>query len=210
MNPQQASAFFAAHKVEILGGGAAVVALLGYRQRKKSSSTTAGATIPGTIPAAAVVGGTGTSAATYDSTAFDTYDALQQQISDLASRQQTSSPTTASGATPAPIASTLFAPAGSGNYLRNSYGNLVEVESDGSLYGLTGSQLRDLQSSGGLTGATITDVGDWTNTPGFYTQQGNLQAVNGGSAPQTYTATAANKPGTWTLKSNKGALRTAT
>lgn len=135
MNPQQ---LFATHKVAILGGGAAIIAALGLYQRKKNAAastttTTAGATIPGTIPAAAVVGGTGSSTATYDSTAFDIYDALQQQISDLASQQQTSSPSSGASATPGPIASSLFAPTGQGPLVRYGTG-IYEVEADNSLY----------------------------------------------------------------------------
>lgn len=172
MNPAQLSAFFAAHKVAILGGGAAAIAALGLHQRKKNAaaSTTAGATIPGTIPAAAVVGGTGSSAATYDSTAFDIYDSLEQQISDVASRQQTSSPTTASSATPGPIASTLFAPTGQGPLVHFGNGTIAEVESDGSLYG---ESLAEWQAQGSPT--------NYTSMPGLpagatlYTRATNLQ-----------------------------------
>jgi nucleoid-associated protein YgaU len=82
--------------VAVLGGGAVAAAALGLHQRKKNAAaaTAGGATIPGTIPAAAVIGG-GASTATYDSTAFDIYDSLQQQIGDLRSAIQT-------GSTPAP------------------------------------------------------------------------------------------------------------
>ena len=183
MNPQFA-AFFNAHKVQILGGGAAAVAALGYYQRKKNAgssttSTTAGATIPGTIPAAAVVDSSGSTTATYDSTAFDIYDALQSQITDLASQQQTSSPATspasspASGAaaTPPPIASTLYAPADSGRLA--SYANgLYEVESDGSLYHLSPSEWQGLiKSNGGKKPGATAIAG---NAPTSYGGSGNL------------------------------------
>jgi hypothetical protein len=125
----QLAAMFAAHKTAIFGAAAAGVVGLALLQKKKSTSA-AGSTssIPGTLPAAAVVApGAG---GAFDSTSFDLYNALQPEIESLI---QTRGPSVT--AAPAPIASTLLAPTGNGNLVR--YGTSIdEVESDGSLYHL--------------------------------------------------------------------------
>lgn len=187
MNTAALSAYFAAHKVAILGGGAAAVAALGFYQHKKASSstatTTSGATVPGTIPAAAVVS-SGAGSATYDSTAFDIYDSLQQQISDVASQQQTGTTSGTSSATPVPIASTLFAPSYNGQYVRFADGQVDEVQSDGSLLWLDGTQSQQAFASKG--GSWVGNVDQLTYnhpTTGVYNTGQNLKNKATTTAP---------------------------
>lgn len=80
MNP---AALFAAHKTAILGTAAAGVVGLALLNKRKAAaggrSATPGATIPGTIPAAAVTASGGA----YDSTSYDLYNALQPELEQL-------------------------------------------------------------------------------------------------------------------------------
>lgn len=149
MSPQLA-ALFAQHRTAILGGGVAAVAGLALLRRKKAASTpvgaTAGASVPGTIPAAAVVPAGSTGAGGYDSSSFDVYNALQPELEQL--RQTVGTP---AAAAPTPIASTLFAPTMSGRYV--SYGTapgspIEEIESDGSLYHLNPAEWKQVYSRG--------------------------------------------------------------
>jgi hypothetical protein len=136
VNPQLA-AVFAAHKTAILGAAAAGVAGLALLHRKKGATAgTAAGTAAGTIPAAAVVPSQATGS-TYDSSAYDVYSALQSELGPMLQARQGSGITTA----PAPVASSLFAPTGSGQYVAykgtGAGGNSInEVETDGSLYHL--------------------------------------------------------------------------
>jgi hypothetical protein len=135
VNPGQLQAFAAAHKVELLGAGAAAAVLLGLRARAKGGTGKA-AGPAGTIPAAAVVPATGQGfGSTYDSSAYDVYSALQSELGPLLEAQ--SQTTGRSGITSVPpIAAGLFAPTGTGNYVRYGDGTIAEVESDGSIYGI--------------------------------------------------------------------------
>jgi hypothetical protein len=148
VNPAALPAFFAAHKAAVLGGGAAAVAGLALYQRKKgttaggAAATTAGARVPGTIPAAAVEP---QSVGAYDSTSFDLYNALSGQLEQIAQTGTSSGAAQASG----PVASTLFNPTGSGDYVRGSNGMIAEVESDGSLFALTRPQWQQLEKNAG-------------------------------------------------------------
>jgi hypothetical protein len=141
VNVQQLPALFAEHRTAVLGAGAAAVVGLAVWQKKKGASsstaaTTAGAkVIPGTIPAAAVVPAGGTGSGSYDSSASDVYSALSQQIESL---RQTQGPSVTDA--PAPIASTLFAPSGSGQWIVMPNGVTGEIESDGSIFGASADQ----------------------------------------------------------------------
>lgn len=146
MDTAQLSALFAAHKTAILGTAAAGVAGLALYQKRKGAgaagSTAVGAAVPGTLPAAAVEP---QSLGAYDSTSFDLYNALQPELEQIL---QTG--TSGGGvAAPPPVASTLFAPSGSGKYV--GYGNgLYEVEPDGSLYHLSpGEWASIIKANGG-------------------------------------------------------------
>ena len=161
MNPGQLSALFAAHKTAILGGGAAAVAGLALYQRKKggagAGASTVGARVPGTIPAAAVVpAGGSVGAGGYDSSSFDTYNALQPEIDQILQRQeaQQTGGTAGGGVTaaPAPVASTLLSPSSSNNYVRFADGQIDQVESDGSLYWLSPTESAKAFGKGGWKG----------------------------------------------------------
>lgn len=146
MNTAQLSTLFEQHKTAVLGSAAAAVAGLALIQRRKATagaagSTTVGARVPGTIPAAAIEP---QSAGAYDSTSYDLYNALSGQLEQLA---QTGSSTGAAQA-PEPVSSSLFAPTGTGEWVRFADGVTAEVESDGSLFGLTGSQITALRQAG--------------------------------------------------------------
>jgi len=138
VNPAQLSAYFAAHKTAVLGSAAAAVAGLALYQRRKGTSgaggaTTAGATVPGTIPAAAVEP---QSLGAYDSTSFDLYNALQPEIEQILQTGTSSG----GAAAPSPVASSLLSPSYDGNYVRFADGQIDEVESDGSLLWLNPSE----------------------------------------------------------------------
>ena len=140
MNAGQLQAYVEQHKPVVLGVAAAGVAGLALLRRKRAAS--AGATGPatsqpaGTIPAAAVVPSQQT-ASTYDSSAYDVYNALSGQLEQM--RQTVGTP--AATQAPKPIASTLFAPSGTGNYVRYKNGTIGEVESDGSIYGIAPGEI---------------------------------------------------------------------
>lgn len=155
MNAAQLGAWFRANKTEaLLVGGAGVAGLALYTRKKNTAAAaagvTAGASAPGTIPAAAVVSGSGVP--TYDSSSYDLYNALQDEIGTLAHQNEGAAQTGATGssvsaAVKGPIASTLLAPTGSGQLARYGTG-IYEVEADGSLYG---ENLHEWQATGSPT-----------------------------------------------------------
>lgn len=102
MNP---AALFAAHKTAILGGAAAAVAglaLLSKRKKPTGVATTAGVTVPGTIPAAAIASGTGLGGS-YDSSAFDAYNALQPELEQILQTVGSSTPKVPAPAPASPL-----------------------------------------------------------------------------------------------------------
>lgn len=168
MNGAGLQALFAEHKTAVLGAAAAAVAGLALLQRKKAAAaggagaTTVGATVPGTLPAAAVIPAGGSIGGGYDSSSYDLYNALQPEISQILQQQQAQQTggTTGGGVTaaPAPIASTLFAPTYNGNYVHFTSGETAEVESDGSLYNLTQQEGAHALGKAGWRGANQLDV----------------------------------------------------
>lgn len=151
MNGAQISAFFNKNKPLVLGTAAVGVTGLALLQRGKSTGgpgAPVAATVPG-IPAAAVV--PASAGGTYDSGSVDVYNALQPTLEAIL--QQGNRQTDASSgitAPPAAIASTLFSPTFSGNYVRFADGLVAEVQSDGSLYGMTAAEhKRAFASNGG-------------------------------------------------------------
>lgn len=219
MNPQLAL-LFAQHKTAILGATAAGVAGLALVQRKKKAATatpasatagaTVGTTIAGTIPAAAVVPAGSTGSGGYDSSSYDTYNALQPELAQILQAQQalatagagsgiTAAPAPVSSPilnTPAPapaaakksIAQTLFAPRGTGNYVKYGDGTLGEVEQDGSIYGIAYGEPIDSQGNlyvAGQTGAAATALPwqHWNDDPNAEPSYGdkvhNLAAAAG-------------------------------
>lgn len=187
MDTAAASAWFAAHKTEALGVGAVAVAGLALLKRKRSgtastSGVTAGAVAPGTIPAASVVG------ATADSSAFDAYNALQDEIGTLARNSDAARNTGATGsgvgaAVGGPVASTLLAPTGNGQLVR--YGTAIgEVESDGSVYGLTLPEYQALGAPSNWVQLGATNA----SAPSMSTRASNLAAkIRGAQQPAPAT-----------------------
>lgn len=177
MDVDQLKALFAKNKTVLLGAAAAGVAGLALWQGKKKgpagpASTTAGARVPGTIPAAAVVPAGGT----YDSSSYDLYSALQPELAKILEQQSAQTGGTGSGITsaPDPIASGLLAPSHSGQYVGYSQGGIYEVESDGSLYHLSGPEWTQvIKARGG--DASYTGIGG--KAPGAdYSHVGNLSS----------------------------------
>lgn len=181
MNLGQLSGWLQANKTEaVMVGGAAVAGLALYSRKKKGAAAPAAAAgaVPGTIPAAAVV-----PAGAADSSSFDAYNALQDEIGTLARQNEAARQTGAGGsgvgsAVKAPLASSLFAPNMTGQYVgykgTGAGGNSInEVESDGSLYHLSMPEwLSIIQANGGKTPTTV----DFTGTaPSDYTGTANLQ-----------------------------------
>jgi hypothetical protein len=166
VNLAQLQTYLQNNKPVVLGVGAAGVAGLALLQRKKKSSAAAApSTRPaGTIPAAAVVPSQQT-ASTYDSSAYDVYSALTGQLGALSEQVRQTSGSSVTSA-PAPLASSLFAPNMTGQYVGyrgdGSAGSngIYEVETDGSLYHLDMPEWQKIiASSGGKEPATTTYTG---------------------------------------------------
>lgn len=174
MNPQTA-ALFATHKGAIFAAAAVAAVGLGlYTKKKGATSTTTSAgttsTIPGTIPAAAVVAPT--TGGVYDSSSFDAYNALQPELEQILQTQGS-----AINTAPTPVASTLFAPTYNGQYVAWANGETDEVESDGSLLHLTPDQYNQ---AGAVAGGAIPVQHLQQTSPGsIYSTGGNLTAKNG-------------------------------
>lgn len=91
-----------------------------------------------------------------------------------------------SGAAPSvPLASTLFAPTGSGSIVSYGIGQ-AEVEKDGSLFLLNGDQWSQLSQQNGGVAPQTTRVSDkFSDIPAWYSTAGNLAAVNTPATPTT-------------------------
>lgn len=169
-----ASALFEQHKTAVLGAAAAAVVGLALLQKKKGGTAGATSAPAGTIPAAGVVSSGSVQSAYPNTTATDVYNSLQPTLEAILN-QQGNSTGTGSGATlsgPAPIASSLFAPTGSGQYAQYANGTVAEIESDGSQLGLSYGQWEPLRQAGAAP--TITLAG--SSSGQFYTSAGNLAA----------------------------------
>jgi hypothetical protein len=176
VNVAQLQAWAAQNKVALLGVGAAGAVLLGLRTRSRASG---GAKQPaGTLPAAAVVPANGLQAtgSTYDSSAYDVYNALQSELGPFLQAQANQTGTSSGVTSVPPIASTLFRPSGTGQYAQYGNGTVAEIESDGSQLGLTYGQWNDLIG----TGAKVTQVlpvGAPAGNTAYYETSGNLANV---------------------------------
>lgn len=179
------SAMFAAHKPVVLGVAAAGVVGLALLKKKSSSSSSSSSTSQpaGTIPAAAVVSSGSVQSAYPDTTASDVYNSLQPTLAQILNQQanQTSAGTSAPLTAPKPIASTLFAPTGSGKYVKYGNGTTGEIESDGSVYGISSSELSaDQWAQVQSTGVTALP---WQNQmaggPSYSDRVHNLAAAGG-------------------------------
>lgn len=167
---------FATHKGAFLGAGAAGVAGLALLQRKKSASATGTSktsTPAGTIPAAAVVPASGVQGAYPDTSSTDMYNQLEGQLERLQSSQAVPVPT--------PVASSLFAPTRSGQYVSYADGSVREVESDGSLYHLSLPEWSGIIQGNGGAAPDLHPVSG--TAPAEYSYTTNLQSkITGGTA----------------------------
>jgi hypothetical protein len=158
---------FATHKTAILAAGAAGVAGLALLQKRKKPATGAATSPAGALPAAAVIPSSGVQGAYPDTSGTDMYNQLEGQLERLQASQAVP--------VPKPVASTLFAPTGSGNYVRTADGTIAEVESDGSAFGLTAPQWAPLAKQGAAWSAQVGAIP-------YATTAGNLAKVSGGTA----------------------------
>jgi hypothetical protein len=194
VNPAALPALFAQHKMAVLGAGAAGAVLLGLRARRKSTTGAGGAVTSrpaGTLPAAAVVPANGLQANGPDNTAVQVYDALQSELAPFLQQQaaQTDASSAGVAAAVAPVASTLFAPNLTGKYVRYNQGTIGEIESDGSIYGISGPELTDAQWAD-VRNAGISSLGTApfdTTGPLYGDRATNLTAI--GTAARTATKT---------------------
>ena len=197
MNTAAIAAFFQNNKPAVLGTAAAGVAGLALLQRRKAGGDAGPGAPSAGLPAAAVIPASGSIGGQYDSTALDLMNALSPQLEQI--MQQTGR--SGIDQVPGKVASSLFSPTFSGNYVRalNNGGvagsRMFEVQSDGSLLHLTQKQWDDAIKKAGFAPNSkqaadlFTDLdagwrGSWFDT------SGNIGAISGGnaSAPKTLDA----------------------
>jgi hypothetical protein len=172
VNPGQLSAWFAQNQKAVLGVGAAAVVGVGVmRARKKSAGAAAGGA--GATPTAGTAFATGPAIAgtqtPYDSSVVDGYNDLQSQIYGLSDKLNAPMPVPA-----APIASTLFSPQGTGQYVH--FGNLGgEVESDGSVFGITQDQWQQILAKDPAANGKITTLS--TGPTNWWSTEKNVNAA---------------------------------
>lgn len=164
MNLDQLGASFTQNRTAILGTAAAgVVGLALYRRKQAAAAPaapTAGATTAGVYSAGGQTAGM-YGANAYDSSASDVYGLVQPQLESLGGQLNdlnaklnavpvSQAPTSAVTAPPSkPIATTLFSPTRSGNYVRYGDQTITEVEQDGSQLALTYDQWVPIANGGG-------------------------------------------------------------
>jgi hypothetical protein len=182
VNLGQLSGYVQNNKPVVLGVAAAGVAGLALLQRRKAgagpAATVSSGRPAGTIPAAAVVPSQQT-ASTYDSSAYDVYNALTGQLGALAEQVRQTTGGGSTTAAPTPVASSLFSPNMTGRYVAYQ-GNgtagsngIYEVESDGSLYHLDMPEwLSIINAGGGKAPAATTFSG---TAPAEFAAASNLQ-----------------------------------
>lgn len=174
MNAEALKAWFEENKTAVLGvAGAGVVGLALLQRKKSSSSTSTGTATTSTTGSGTAATSAGVQSVYPDTTETNLYNSLLEQL-----QGQVSNSDPGIGSAPAPIASTLFAPTGSGNYIRDQEGGVIEVESDGSLFALDGPMQQKL----GLDASTIHAITD-SAIPAYYGLMQNLGAANTGKAP---------------------------
>lgn len=162
----------AKNKPALLAGGAVVVVGLGLYSRSKSGGDTAAPASPAVSAAGSYSnGGQVAGAGGYDSTASDVAAWLHPQLEAL---RKDNIPTPV----PVPLASTLFAPTGTGNYVRQgSNGMVAEIQNDGSLFGITFDQWTKLGRP------KATDVGASFGAP-VYSTKTNVVAAGAKQPPK--------------------------
>jgi hypothetical protein len=174
VNAAQLQAWFTANQKPILGVAAAGAVGFGVlRARKRTAAAAGGAGVPGASTAGSAfasgpaIAGTTTP---YDSSVMDVYNGLQDQIDGITTKMTAPLPVPS-----APVASTLFAPSGTGNYVRLQNGVVGEVESDGSIFGLGWNQWKPLMDAG----ATWTEL---QSNPNWYSTEKNTNTAAAAAA----------------------------
>lgn len=199
------SAAFEHNRVAILGTAAAGVVGFALYQRHKSAGATGAvgqgvATVAGGASAGGQLAGA-TGAAAYDSTSSDLYGAFQPQLESIGGQLSQllnqvpvtqAPPTGAKPSTKIPAAAQLVTPNYNGHYISTTGLSgvntpaMFEVENDGSLLALTPDQRSQAAKLGGANYHPETYNAPTTaallNGTTFYTDAGNIAALNGGTA----------------------------
>lgn len=174
MNLGQLTGWIQQNKKPLAIAGAVGVGGLALMQRGKSGGGDAGG---GPMVDAAPTSGAGarygltTGGGAYDSTASDVYNAIAPQLEEVRDllNQQNKPPVPVVAP---PKASTMYAPTGTGNYAWLSNGVSVEVQDDGSLFGMTGEQLKSIMSRD-----PNAKLSKWGSAPKFYAAETNARAA---------------------------------
>jgi hypothetical protein len=180
VNLDQLGASFAQNRTAILGTAAAgVVGFALYKRKQAGGATAAPASAAAPVYSAGgqTAGMYGANA--YDSSASDVYGLVQPQLESLGS--QLSDLNTKLGSVPvsqapaSPVASRLANPLYNGNYIRNAGGGFAEIESDGSLLGLTAQQWANAYKVAGQSGVNVQQLSAPNFGPSItYTEQNIL------------------------------------
>jgi hypothetical protein len=179
VNAAQLQAWFAANQKPVLGVAAAGAVGLGVLRARKRSAAGGGASGRGAVPATAgtafatgpAIAGTATP---YDSSVLDAYNGLQEQLDGITNRLTAPLPVPE-----APVASKLFAPQGTGNYVHFD-GIGGEVESDGSVFGITAEQWQQILARDPNAGAKITTLS--TGPTNWWSTEKNVTAAAAAAA----------------------------
>lgn len=172
MTGAELQAWFAANQKPVLGVAAAAAVGVGVLRARKRAATGGGtggapATAGTAFASGPAIAGTATP---YDSSVLDVYNGLQDQIDGITTKLTAPLPVPQ-----APVASKLFAPSGTGNYVRLQNGVVGEVESDGSIFGLGWDQWKPLMDKG----ATWTELG---SNPTWFSTEKNVNNVAAAAA----------------------------
>lgn len=173
----QLNAWVEQNKKPLAIAGAAAVAGIGLLKARKNKAGAQGSPSPLTpLPAGtAFTAGpnlVGSVPGVYSSAGTDVYNALQGQLDKM--QDQLNGPPIPVPAPPKPIASTIFKPTGTGNYYHLGNGIGVEVESDGSLFGINQEQWAQIQAND--PNAKV--LGKLGGTPNWYSTEKNVLNVS--------------------------------
>lgn len=179
MNLADLTSKIEANKKPLAIAGAAGVAGLALMQRKKAGGdvgTTPAPTTSSVTSAGSLAAPNGQ--VVYSSEASDVYNAIQPQLSTIGTsvNQLLADKAKADSNDTIPLAASLFSPTFSGTYLRDNKGSIVEVQGDGSLYGLTGNDWAEVEKRNGGIGSTkLTQI---ASLPSFFSLEKNVAKAN--------------------------------
>lgn len=179
MSLAEIEATLSQHKGPALAAAGGVVVLLALARRKRAAAAPVQQTsapimsgVTGYSAGAQSMGG-----AAYDSTSTDIVGALTPQLSSIGSQlSQLTNPAASPTPVPKPVASTLFAPLYTGKDVELADGTVAEIESDGSLFGMTHPQYwANPNASKDLAGIVNMKA---SPLPVYYTTAGNVATSN--------------------------------